>query len=632
MTYADTYRSWQEDPHGFWMERADAIEWIEPPHAALDESQAPIYRWFPGGRLNTCHNALDRHVEGGRGEQAALIYDSPMTGTKRSYTYRELRDQTAVLAGALRRLGVDKGDRVIIYMPMVPEAVVAMLACARIGAVHSVVFGGFAAHELAVRIDDCEPTLVLAASCGLEPSRVVEYKPLLDRAIELSGHSPRCVILQRPELPASLIEGRDIDWADAVDGAEPAECVPLEAADPLYILYTSGTTGRPKGIVRDNGGHAVAVTWSVGAVYDAGPGDVYWAASDIGWAVGHTYTVYAPLLAGCTTILYEGKPVGTPDAGAFWRVCEEHGVNVIFMAPTAMRGIKREDPTGALVAEYDLSKLRTLFLAGERCDPDTLEWAMTVLQRPAIDHWWQTETGWPIAANCVGLELLEIKAGSAGVPVPGYDVCILDEAGERVGAGVTGDICIALPLPPGCTPTLWGSDQRWIDTYLSRHPGYYLTADAGHIDEDGYVFVMGRTDDVINVAGHRLSTGSMEEVLASHPDVAECAAVAVSDSLKGQVPIGFAVLKAGTGRDGDEVAAELVAMVRDQIGPVASFHEARVVAALPKTRSGKTLRGTISKMASGEPWRVPGTIEDAAVLDAFAELLTEMGRPPLPPE
>ena len=632
MTYADTYRSWQDHPHGFWMERAAAIEWIEPPHAALDESEAPIYRWFPGGRLNTCHNALDRHVEGGRGDQAALIYDSPMTGIKRSYTYRELRDRTAVLAGALRRLGVNRGDRVIVYMPMVPEAVVAMLACARIGAVHSVVFGGFAAQELAARIDDCEPTLILAASCGLEPGRVVEYKPLLDRAIELSDHSPRCVILQRPELEATLVEGRDIDWNDAVEAAEPAECVALEAADPLYILYTSGTTGRPKGIIRDNGGHAVAVTWSVRAVYDAGPGDVYWAASDIGWAVGHTYTVYAPLLAGCTTILYEGKPVGTPDAGAFWRVCEEHGVNVIFMAPTAMRAIKREDPTGALVAGYDLSKLRTLFLAGERCDPDTLEWAMTVLQRPAIDHWWQTETGWPIAANCVGLELLEIKAGSAGVPVPGYDVCVLDEAGERVGAGVTGDICIGLPLPPGCTPTLWGSDQRWIDTYLSRHPGYYLTADAGYIDEDGYLFVMGRTDDVINVAGHRLSTGSMEEVLASHPDVAECAAVGVSDSLKGQVPIGFAVLKAGTGRDGAEVAAELVAMVRDQIGPVASFREARVVAALPKTRSGKTLRGTISKMASGEPWRVPGTIEDPAVLDAFADLLTDMGRPPIPRE
>ena len=533
MTYADTYRSWQDDPHGFWMERAAAIEWIEPPDAALDESQAPIYRWFPGGRLNTCHNALDRHVEGGRGDQAALIYDSPMTGIKRSYTYRELRDRTAVLAGALRRLGVDKGDRVIIYMPMVPEAVVAMLACARIGAVHSVVFGGFAAQELAARIDDCEPKLILAASCGLEPGRVVEYKPLLDRAIELSGHSPRCVILQRPELEATLVEGRDLNWDEAIEGAEPAECVALEAADPLYILYTSGTTGRPKGIIRDNGGHAVAVTWSVRAVYDAGPGDVYWAASDIGWAVGHTYTVYAPLLAGCTTILYEGKPVGTPDAGAFWRVCEEHGVNVIFMAPTAIRGIKREDPTGALVAGYDLSQLRTLFLAGERCDPDTLEWAMTVLERPAIDHWWQTETGWPIAANCVGLELMEIKAGSAGVPVPGYDVCVLDEAGERVGAGVTGDICIALPLPPGCTPTLWGSDQRWIDTYLSRHPGYYLTADAGYIDEDGYVFVMGRTDDVINVAGHRLSTGSMEEVLASHPDVAECAAVAVSDPAQG---------------------------------------------------------------------------------------------------
>jgi propionyl-CoA synthetase len=632
MTYAEVYRRWQADPDGFWMDLADGVDWIESPTAALDQSQAPIYRWFPGGRLNTCFNALDRHVEGGLAEQPALIYDSPVTGAKRTFTYRELRDQTALLAGALRRLGVERGDRVIIYMPMVPEAVMAMLACARIGAVHSVVFGGFAAHELSARIVDCQPKVILAASCGIEPTRIVDYKPLLDRAIAESGLSPRCVVLQRPQSQATLIDGRDLSWDEALEGAEPADCVALESADPLYILYTSGTTGQPKGIIRDNGGHAVAVTWSVRAVYDAGAGDVFWAASDIGWAVGHTYTVYAPLLAGCTTILYEGKPVGTPDAGAFWRVCEEHGVNVIFMAPTAIRAIKREDPSGALVAGYDLSRLRTLFLAGERCDPDTLEWAMTVLERPAIDHWWQTETGWPIAANCVGLELMEIKSGSVAVPVPGYDVCILDEAGERVAPGVTGDICIALPLPPGCTPTLWGSDQRWIDTYLSRHPGHYLTADAGYIDEDGYVFVMGRTDDVINIAGHRLSTGSMEEVLASHPDVAECAAVAVSDPLKGQVPLGFAVLKAGAGRDGDEVAAELVLMVRDQIGPVACFREAYVVAALPKTRSGKTLRGTISKMASGEPWRVPGTIEDPAVLESFTELLTSTGRPPLSPE
>ena len=630
MTYADTYRSWQEDPEGFWMQRAEGVDWIEPPHAALDASQAPIYRWFPGGRLNTCANALDRHVDGGRADQPALIYDSPMTGATRSYSYRELRDQTALLAGALRRQGVERGDRVIVYMPGVPEAVMAMLACARIGAVHSVVFGGFAANELAARIVDCSPKLILAASCGIEPGRIVEYKPLLDRAIELSGQSPRCVILQRPQAEATLIDGRDVTWEQAWRGPSPpnawrshppTRCTSsTPPAPPASPRGSSATTAAMRSRPRGRCGRCttpVRATSSGRRRTSAGRSVTPTPCMPRCWPG-------AP--ASCTKASRWAPPMPARSGG-----CASTRVNVIFMAPTAIRAIKREDPTGALVANYDLSKLRTLFLAGERCDPDTLEWAMRVLERPAIDHWWQTETGWPIAANCVGLELMEIKAGSAAVPVPGYDVCVLDEAGERVAAGVTGDICIRLPLPPGCTPTLWGSDQRWIDTYLTRHPGHYLTADAGYIDEDGYVFVMGRTDDVINVAGHRLSTGSMEEVLASHPDVAECAAVGVSDPLKGQVPIGFAVLKAGAGRDAGEVAVELVAMVRDQIGPVASFREARVVPALPKTRSGKTLRGTLSKMASGEAWRVPGTIEDAKVLDDFAALLTDMGRPPLPP-
>jgi propionyl-CoA synthetase len=629
MTFDETYQRWRQDPEGFWLERAADIDWVTPPGEVLDRRRAPIYRWFPDGRLNTCFNALDRHVRDGRGEQAALVYDSPVTGRVRTFTYRALLEETARVAGAFARLGVEAGDRVVIYMPMVPEAIMAMLACARLGAVHSVVFGGFAANELASRIRDCGPTLVVSASCGIEPDRIVEYKPLLDRALELAGgEPPPCVILQRPEHEASLVAGRDVAWEQALDGAEPADPVPVAATDPLYILYTSGTTGLPKGIVRDNGGHAVALRWSMEAIFGAGPGDVYWAASDIGWVVGHSYIVYAPLLAGCTSVLYEGKPIGTPDAGAFWRVCADHGVGVMFTAPTAIRAIKRVDPAGDQMRRHDLSRLRTLFLAGERCDPDTLAWSERNLGRPVIDHWWQTETGWPIAANCVGLESLPVKPGSCAKPVPGYDVRVLDEDGRERAAGEIGAICIRLPLPPGCSPTLWGSDERWIEAYLSRYEGYYLTADAGYVDEDGYLFVMSRIDDVINTAGHRLSTGQMEEVLAAHPDVAECAVVGVADSYKGQVPVGFAVLKAGTGRDPAEVVAELVARVREEIGPVASFRDARVVRALPKTRSGKVLRGTIRRMADGEPWTMPATIEDPGVLDELSETLTGMGRTP----
>ncbi len=620
--YQETYDRWSGDPEAFWRELAGRIEWEREPDAVLDSSRAPLYRWFTGGRMNTCFNAVDRHVRDGRGDQPALIYDSPVTGTVRSITYRELQELTARAAGALAAEGVGRGDRVIIYMPMVPEAIVTMLACARLGAVHSVVFGGFAAAELAARIDDCRPKLVVSASCGIEPGRMVEYKPLLDRALELADHAPeRCIVLQRPQLEAELVSGRDVLWDDAMAGAEPAPCVTVDATDPLYILYTSGTTGMPKGIVRDNGGHAVALAWTMDAVYDVRPGEVYWAASDIGWVVGHSYIVYAPLLHGCTSVLYEGKPVGTPDAGAFWRVCAEHGVRALFTAPTAIRAIKRVDPKAEMAAGHDLSQLRTLFLAGERCDPDTLHWAERVLGTPVIDHWWQTETGWAIAANCMGIEPLPVKAGSPTRAVPGYDVCVLDEAGEDAGPGAIGAICVRLPLPPGCTPTLWGSDERWIEAYLSQHPGHYLTGDAGYLDEDGYLFVMSRIDDVINTAGHRLSTGAMEEVLAEHPDVAECAVVGVADSLKGQVPIGFVVLKAGVDRDEDDIAGELVAAVRDRIGPVASFKQARVVRALPKTRSGKVLRGTIRKIADGEEWKMPATIEDPAVLDDFQALL-----------
>jgi propionyl-CoA synthetase len=620
--YQETYERWNRDPEAFWRELAGRIEWEREPDAVLDSSRAPLYRWFTGGRMNTCFNAVDRHVRDGRGDQPALIYDSPVTETVRTITYRELQELVARAAGALAAEDVGRGDRVIIYMPMVPEAIVTMLACARLGAVHSVVFGGFASAELAARIDDCRPKLVVSASCGIEPGRMVEYKPLLDRALELADHAPeRCIVLQRPQLEAELVPGRDVSWDDAMSGAEPAACVTVEATDPLYILYTSGTTGIPKGIVRDNGGHAVALAWTMDAVYDVRPGEVYWAASDIGWVVGHSYIVYGPLLHGCTSVLYEGKPVGTPDAGAFWRVCAEHGVRALFTAPTAMRAIKRVDPRAEFAAGHDLSALRTLFLAGERCDPDTLHWAEQVLGTPVIDHWWQTETGWAIAANCMGIEPLPVKAGSPTRAVPGYDVRVLDEAGEDAEPGEIGAICVRLPLPPGCTPTLWGSDERWVEAYLSQHPGNYLTGDAGYLDDDGYLFVMSRIDDVINTAGHRLSTGAMEEVLAEHPDVAECAVVGVADSLKGQVPIGFVVLKAGVDRDEDEIGDELVAAVRDRIGPVASFKQARVVRALPKTRSGKVLRGTIRKIADGEEWKMPATIEDPAVLDDFQAML-----------
>ncbi len=619
--YDKAFASWSADPDRFWLQASAAIDWYRAPGTALDRSGTPSSRWFPDGELNTCFNALDRHVRDGRGDQAALLYDSPVTGQVRTYSYRQLLDVVARFAGALAREGVERGDRVVIYMPMVPEAVIAMLACARIGAVHSVVFGGFGAPELAARIADCEAKLVVCASCGIGPTGVIAYKPLVDQAMELVGDGPqRCIVLQRPQGEGALVPGRDVEWQKALDGAEPAPCVPVRSTDPLYILYTSGTTGLPKGIVRDNGGHAVALEWSMGAVYDVGPGEVFWAASDIGWVVGHSYIVYAPLLHGCTTVLYEGKPVGTPDAGAFWRVCADHGVNVLFAAPTAVRAIKREDPEGRLLRPHDLSALRTLFLAGERCDPDTLGWAGRHLERPVIDHWWQTESGWPMAANCLGLEQLPVKPGSVTKPVPGYDIHVLDQEGYDVPVGETGAICVRLPLPPGFAPTLWRADDRFEAAYLSSYPGWYLTADAGYVDEDGYLFVMSRTDDVINVAGHRLSTGQIEEVLASHPDVAECAVVGIADALKGQVPIGFAVLKAGVTRPHGAIEAELVALVREHVGPVASFKSARIVRALPKTRSGKILRATIRAIVDGEGWQAPPTIEDAAVLDDFEAL------------
>jgi Acyl-coenzyme A synthetases/AMP-(fatty) acid ligases len=615
-----------EDPEGFWGEAADAVQWDKRWDRVLDTSQAPMYRWFRGGRLNTCYNCLDYHFETGRGEQTALIYDSPVTHTVARYSYRELTERVALFAGALRSLGVAKADTVLLYLPMIPEAVIAMLACARIGAVHSVVFGGFAPSELAVRIDDARPMVVVSASCGVEVNRIIEYKPLLDQAIDLAVHKPRtCVIVQRPLAEATLIPGRDLTWEEAEAAAEPVECVGVEATDPLYILYTSGTTGIPKGVVRDNGGHAVALRWSMRYIYDVRPGDIFWAASDVGWVVGHSYIVYAPLLTGCTSILYEGKPVGTPDAGAFWRVIRDHGVDVLFTAPTAFRAIKRDDPTGALLAHYDISSLRYLFLAGERLDPDTYEWASELLKVPVIDHWWQTETGWPIAANCMGLEPLAVKPGSPTKAVPGFDVCILDDEGRSVGSNTEGIVAIKLPLPPGCLPTLWQDDERFVEGYLSAYPGYYFTGDGGFIDEDGYLFVMGRVDDVINVAGHRLSTGRMEEVIAQHPDVAECAVLGAADSLKGQVPIGLCVLKAGVDRDAAEIAGEVVRMIREQVGAVASFKTATVVRRLPKTRSGKILRGTVRKIADGEPYTVPSTIDDPAVLAEVAESLRAVG-------
>ncbi|MEV0166109.1 propionyl-CoA synthetase [Nonomuraea fuscirosea] len=619
--YDEAYRRSIERPEEFWGEAALGIQW--------DLVPATVHaggRWFPDGRLNTCHNAVDRHVAAGRGAQAALIYDSPVTGTTRSYTYLELLDEVSKAAGMLRDLGVAAGDTVVIYMPMVPEAVVAMLACARLGAVHSVVFGGFAARELAVRIDHARPKVVLSASCGIEPARVVAYKPLLDAALEQAGHRPdHCVILQRPESPAELTPGRDLDWAAAVGGAEPAGCVSVAATDPLYILYTSGTTGTPKGVVRDNGGHAVALQWSMSHVYGAAPGEVFWAASDVGWVVGHSYIVYAPLLAGCTTVLYEGKPVGTPDPGAFWRVVSTYGVRTLFTAPTAFRAIKKEDPSGNFAKKYDLSALRYLFLAGERLDPDTYHWASDLLGVPVIDHWWQTETGWPIAANSVGIERLPIKPGSPTKAVPGWDVHILDADGNDCPPGAEGAVTVKLPLPPGALPTLYRDDDRFARSYLDRYPGHYLTGDGGHLDDDGYLYVMGRIDDVINVAGHRLSTGSMEEVIAAHPDVAECAVIGVADEVKGQLPMGFVVLKAGSERGQEEMERELAALVRERIGPVAAFRRAVVVSRLPKTRSGKILRATMRDIADGNPYTAPSTIEDPAALPEIARVLSDTG-------
>jgi propionyl-CoA synthetase len=624
--YDEVYARSMKDPQGFWAAAAEDIHWEKRWDRVFDDSRKPFYRWFTGGILNTCYNALDLHVDRGRGKQRALVYDSPVTNTVKAFTYSELRDAVARVAGALRRQGIGKGDRVIIYMPMVPEAVMAMLACARIGAIHSVVFGGFASNELAKRIDDAKPKLVLSASCGIEVNRVIPYKPLLDGAIELSAHKPqRSVILQRREETAPLAKGRDLDWDDFLAGAPPAECVPVAATDPLYILYTSGTTGVPKGVVRDNGGHAVALKWSMGGIYSVGAGETYWAASDIGWVVGHSYIVYAPLLKGCTSILYEGKPVGTPDPGAFWRLISQHGVNVLFTAPTAFRAIKKEDPQGTYMKKYDLACFRTLFLAGERCDPDTLHWAEEKIGVPVIDHWWQTETGWPIGANCVGLGTLPVKAGSPTKAVPGYDVRVLSEENKDLPAGQIGSIALKLPLPPGCLPTLWNNDAGYETSYLTKHPGHYLTGDAGYKDEEGYLYIMSRVDDIINVAGHRLSTGAMEEVLASHPDVAECAVIGVADEIKGEVPVGFVVTKAGVVRSEAEIARELVEKVREQIGPVAAFKTAIVVKRLPKTRSGKILRGTMKRIADDQEYTTPATIDDPAILAEITEALQGKG-------
>jgi propionyl-CoA synthetase len=624
--YRTEYTRSIEDPEGFWGEQAGLVDWIRRPRRVLDSDHAPFYRWFPDGTMNTCYNALDRHVAAGHADRAALIYDSAVSEGSRTLTYAQLLEQVATFAGALRTLGVDRGDRVVIYMPMIPEAVVAMLACARLGAVHSVVFGGFAPQELAARIDDAKPVAIVSASCGIEPSRVVAYKPMLDRALELAEHQPAvCVVKQRPEVEAELVEPRDVSWEVAMRAGKssPAECVEVAATDPLYVLYTSGTTGKPKGIVRDNGGHAVALAWSMPHLYGVQPGQVWWTASDVGWVVGHSYIVYAPLIAGATTVLFEGKPVGTPDAGTFWRVMEEHAVEAFFTAPTAIRAIKKEDPDGKLLEGRDLSRLRTVFLAGERLDPETYHWTGERLGVPVVDNWWQTETGWPIAANPRGFDPLPIKPGSPSVPMPGYHVEILDEHGRPVPRGTEGAICLRLPMPPGTLPTLWRDDERYVSSYLAAYDGYYLTGDGGYLDEDDYVFVMGRTDDVINVAGHRLSTGSMEAVLATHPAVAECAVIGVADPLKGQLPRGFVVLKSGVEADPDELAAELVARVRDEIGAVAAFREVKVVPALPKTRSGKILRRTMREIADGHEAMVPSTIEDADVLDRIEPMLRD---------
>ena len=626
MGYRDTYAAWQADPEGFWMQAATAIDWQKPPSKALFDEDAPIYEWFSDGMVNTCWNAVDRHVEAGRGSQIAIIHDSPITHSTKGITYKELQARVASLAGALRAKGVQKGDRVIIYMPMIPEALEAMLACARLGAIHSVVFGGFAANELAVRIDDATPKAIIAASCGLEPNRVVHYKPLLDKAIELAEHKPDfCVIFQREQEVAKLIEGRDVAWHTFQYGVEPAECVPVSGDHPAYILYTSGTTGAPKGVVRPTAGHLVALSWTMKAIYNIEAGDVFWAASDVGWVVGHSYICYGPLIAGATTIVFEGKPVGTPDAGTFWRVIQNHKVKSFFTAPTALRAIKREDPEGKLIKDYNIRNMQALFLAGERADPDTVQWAQTHLDVPVIDHWWQTETGWAIAGNPLGIELLPVKIGSPTVPMPGYDVQVLDEGGHAVAAGELGAIAIKLPLPPGTLPTLWNAENRFKKSYLEHFPGFYETGDAGYIDADGYLYIMARTDDVINVAGHRLSTGAMEEVLAGHPDVAECAVIGVADDLKGQAPLGFLCLNKGATRSADEVVKDCVKLVRDKIGPVAAFKLACVVDRLPKTRSGKILRATMVKIADGEDYKMPATIDDPAILDEIKTALQGLG-------
>ncbi len=626
--YEQLYKRSLEDPEGFWAQAAEEVHWLKKWDKVFDDSRHPFYRWFTGGMTNSCYNALDLHVENGRAHQPALIYDSPVTGTIKTFTYRELLDEVSRFAGVLTRQGVQKGDGVIIYMPMVPEAAIAMLACSRIGAIHSVVFGGFAAKELASRLSDARPKLIVSASCGIEVNRVLPYKPLLDEAIAIASAKPeRCIILQRPQEKAAMIAGRDHDWSELMADAKPVACVPVAATDPLYILYTSGTTGIPKGIVRDNGGHLVALKWSMRNIYGVEPGEVYWAASDLGWAVGHSYIIYGPLFNGNTTVLYEGKPVGTPDPGAFWRVISQHNVSVLFTAPTAFRAIKRDDPNGDYIRKYELSRFRTLFLAGERCDPDTLLWAQKQLNVPVIDHWWQTETGWPIGANCVGLGMFPVKPGSCTKPVPGYDVRVLGANGTEVSDGEIGNIVIKLPLPPGCLPTLWNNDEGYRNSYLSAFPGYYSTADAGYKDEDGYLWVMSRTDDIINVAGHRLSTGAMEEVLASHSDVAECAVFGAADELKGEIPLGLVVLKAGVQRAHDEIIQELIRMVRERIGPVASFKVATIVKRLPKTRSGKIVRGTIKKIADGVEYRIPPTIDDPAILEEITESLAVLGYP-----
>ncbi|AOY57891.1 MULTISPECIES: propionyl-CoA synthetase [Desulfococcus] len=624
--YDEAYRQSIQDPETFWGNAAEDIHWYKKYEKVLDDSKKPMYRWFAGGELNTCYNALDVHIDRGRGDRVALIYDSPVTQTIKKYTYRDLRDEVAKFAGVLVEQGVVKGDRVVIYMPMIPEAAVAMLACARIGAIHSVVFGGFAAKELATRINDATPKVIVSASCGIEVTRVIKYKPLLDEAISLSAVKPeKCIIFQRPQEIAALTPGRDIDWAAAMTNAQPVDCVPVAATDPLYILYTSGTTGQPKGVVRDNGGHAVALKWTMKAIYDIDEDDVWWAASDVGWVVGHSYIVYAPLFKGCTSVFFEGKPVGTPDAGVFWRVISQHRVKCMFTAPTAYRAIKREDPKGLLVKDYDMSSFKILFLAGERSDPDTIQWSEKNLNVPVIDHWWQTETGWAIAANCMGLHHFPVKYGSPTKGVPGWDVQALDESCNQMAPGEIGALSVKLPLPPGTLTTLWQNDRRFVESYMEEYPGYYKTADAGYIDDEGYVYVMSRTDDIINVAGHRLSTGAMEEVLADHPEVAECAVLGVADNLKGQIPIGFLVLNAGVERSHDEIIREVVQMVRERIGPVAAFKKATVVKRLPKTRSGKILRGTIQKIADNQDYNVPATIDDPTTLGEMAEALSKIG-------